>query len=139
MKLSRHRILSITAAFLAIAALNPFAAATAHDNQAPAPAMQKTISVTGNASASYAPDLVNVQFGVETRKKSAGEALSENSRQMDQIIKAIRRLGLTGNEISTSRFNIQAVYESHRDSHTGNHTQVLIGYRVSNIVSVELK
>ena len=100
-------------------------------------ATENSISVTGNATSSVAPDLVNVRFGVEFQGKTAKEALATNSKFMGQVIDAVKQTGISEKEISTSQFKIYPVYERHQDRQTGAHTQVLVGYRVSNMVTVE--
>ena len=100
-------------------------------------AMSQIISVNGSAVASVEPDLVSVRFGVETLQKSSKAALSENADLMQSVTDSLRNAGIEKDEISTSQFNIQAVYDTHQDSDTGRRSQVLSGYRVSNILSVE--
>ncbi|MGQ0376773.1 MAG: SIMPL domain-containing protein [Nitrososphaerota archaeon] len=103
----------------------------------PFPSREKIISVTGTATTSVEPDLLRVQFGVETQEKTAKEALEANSSQMTAIVDAIKKLGITEDELSTSSLNIYPVYDSYEDKLTGRYTQELIGYRVSNILMVE--
>jgi uncharacterized protein YggE len=101
------------------------------------PSREKTISVTGTATTSTSPDLLVVQFGVETQEKTAKEALDKNSLSMNQIIDAIKSVGIAEKDISTANFNIYPVYEGYEDQITKRWTQELVGYRVSNIVTVE--
>jgi len=113
------------------------------DNQAtaqettPYPSREKVISVTGTATASVDPDLLVVQFGVETQEKTAKQALDSNSNLMTSVVGAIKGVGISEDELSTSHLNIQPVYDSYQDKMTGQYTQQLIGYRVSNIIMVE--
>jgi len=81
----------------------------------PFPSREKVISVTGVATASVEPDLLVITFGVETQEKSAREALDTNSDLMNNVVTAIQSVGITEDEISTSRFNIFPVYDSYRD------------------------
>lgn len=99
--------------------------------------MDKTISVTGTATSSVAPDLVSVRFGVEVQGKTAGLALATNSEFMAQVVEAILQAGISEQEISTSQFSIYPVYEHHKDRASGAQNQVLVGYRVSNMLAVE--
>lgn len=105
----------------------------------PFPSREKTISVTGTASTQVKPDLLHIQFGVETQQKTAKEALEANSAQMNKVVEAIKKTGITDSELSTSSINIYPVYDSYEDKLTGRYTQELVGYRVSNILSVETK
>lgn len=124
-------VVSVTASLLSVA---PNADA---QEVTPYPSREKTISVTGMATAYAKPDQLNISFGVETQEKTAKEALDSNSVQMNNIISAIKKSGISESEISTSSFNIYPVYESYEDKLTGRWTQEIVGYGVSNIVTVQ--
>lgn len=101
---------------------------------------ERTISVTGTATDSVKPDLVNIQFGVETEAKTAQEAISTNSAAMTEVVDAIRQLGITEDEINTSNFSIYPVYNNTVDPKTGVYIGTeLTGYKASNILSVKTK
>jgi len=104
----------------------------------PFPSREKTISVTGMATTSVDPDLLTVQFGIQTQESTAQQALASNSEMMNKVITALKSVGITENEISTSSLNIHPVYKYVEDK-LGSNEQILIGYRVSNIISVETK
>lgn len=105
----------------------------------PFPSREKTLSVTGTATTSIDPDLLNVQFGVEVQKETAKEAFDANSQQMNAIVDAIKAVGITEDEISTAQLTIYPVYESYQEKETGIYKQKLVGYSVSNIIRVETK
>lgn len=112
------------------------------DNQAsaevtPFPSREKVISVTGQAQATVDPDQLVITFGVENQEESAKGTLSANSESMNKIVDAIKSVGITEDEISTSRINIQPIYDSYQDKETKRHTQELVGYRVTNTIKVE--
>ncbi|MFB5638499.1 MAG: SIMPL domain-containing protein [Nitrosarchaeum sp.] len=98
---------------------------------------EKTITTTGTATRSTSPDLLVIQFGVETQEKTAKNALDKNSSSMNQIINAIKSTGVIETDISTARFNIYPVYEGYEDQITKRWMQELSGYRVTNTVTVE--
>lgn len=103
----------------------------------PFPSREKVISVTGTATTSVDPDLLVIQFGVETQEKTAKQALESNSNLMTSVIGAITSVGISEDDLHTSSLNIQPIYDSYEDKATGRFTQELIGYRVANIVTVE--
>jgi uncharacterized protein YggE len=103
----------------------------------PFPSREKVISVTGTATSSVEPDLLVITFGVENQEKSARDALSANSESMMRIVDTIMSLGISEDEISTSRISIYPIYDNYRDPVTEKYTQELIGYRVTNTISVE--
>ena len=73
---------------------------------------EKTVDVIGTATKSVEPDILIIEFGVET-------------------------VGITNEELSTSYLNIYPVYESHEDTISGRYIQEIVGYHVSNILSIE--
>lgn len=105
----------------------------------PFPSREKTLSVSGTATTSVDPDLVNIQFGVEVQKETAKEAFDANTIQMNAIIDAIKSVGITDDEISTAQLTIYPVYESYHDKESNIYRQKLVGYSVSNIIRVETK
>ena len=106
--------------------------------QVPATLNEKTVSATGTATTSVDPDLLNINFGVETEAKTAKEAMNANSEAMAQIVAAIKKLGITEDELGTSGFNIYLVYKDITDPTTGIYLRSeLSGYRVSNILHVK--
>lgn len=138
-----NRTMSIAAIASIVLVLAFGASLTQIHNQATAqettqfPSREKVISVTGTATTSVDPDLLVIQFGVETQEKTAKQALESNSNLMTSVIGAIKGAGISEDDLSTSHLNIQPIYDSHEDKMTGTFTQELIGYRVSNIVMVE--
>jgi len=137
------KIMLVTFAAIAIIASSAVASMQTSENQAYAqqviPASrEKTISVTGTATTSVDPDLLNIQFGVETQAKTATEAIDLNNEAMNQVIDAIENLGIAEDEIRTSSFSIYPIYDNIIDPKTGVYVRSeLTGYRVSNIISVK--
>ena len=112
----------------------------AYGQQAPViPASrERTVSVTGSATTSVAPDLVTVQFGVDTEAKTAKDATSSNAQMMTDVVNAVLNSGITKDEISTAGFSIYPVYnDSVPDPTIGIHKSVLTGYRASNTLYVK--
>ena len=99
---------------------------------------ERTISVTGTATTSISPDLLTLQFGVDTEAKTAQDAITANSDAMNSIVAAVTSLGITKDEISTASFSIYPVYnDSVPDPKTGIHKTILTGYRSSNTLFVK--
>jgi len=121
----------------AIGAIPSGSQAQAQTEPTPYPSREKTISVSGTATATITPDLLNVQFGVEVQKPTAKEALDANSEMMNRVVDAIKGVGITESEISTTQFSIYPVYESYQEKETGIYKQKLTGYNVSNIIKVK--
>lgn len=111
--------------------------AEAQTETTPFPSREKTISVTGTATTSVDPDLLVVQFGVEVQKETAKEALNENAQLITKVVNALKSVGISDDEISTAHLTIYPVYESYQEDRI--YRQKLVGYAVSNIISVETK
>lgn len=102
------------------------------------PSRERTASVLGSATTSIMPDLVTVQFGVDTESKTAQDAIVSNSKMMNAVVSAVENTGISKDEISTAGFSIYPVYnDSIPDQFTGIHKSVLTGYRVSNTLYVK--
>ncbi|HSB57586.1 MAG TPA: SIMPL domain-containing protein [Nitrosopumilaceae archaeon] len=143
MTTNTNKILLAAFAAIAIIASSSVASIKTSETQAfaqqvIAPSNEKTISVTGTATTSVVPDILNIQFGVETQEKNATGAINTNNHVMNQVIAAVKKLGITDDEISTSSFTIYPIYDSITDPKTGIYVRSeLVGYRVSNILLVK--
>jgi uncharacterized protein YggE len=139
MKHSKQIITAIIAVLVVSVTMSAISVAPNANAQevTPFPSREKVITVTGNANSSVEPDLVNISFGVEIQEKTARDALAANSELMNKVIAAIKQVGITDSEISTSQFNIYPVYDNYQEKETGRYVQELVGYRVSNIINVK--
>jgi len=138
--MNKQIAISVFAGLVIVLAL--IATTSLSENQAsaettPFPSREKVISVVGVATTSVEPDLLVITFGVENQEKLARDALFANSESMTSIVDAIQSLGISEDEISTSRISIYPIYDNYRDPVTEKYTQELIGYRVTNTISVE--
>ena len=68
------------------------------------------IWVSGQGSISVAPDLANLDLGVETRAANVSEANSQASVAMDAIVEALEARGVKDEDIQTSRFSVYPRY-----------------------------
>ena len=102
------------------------------------PSREKIISVSGQATLKVVPDLLTIRLGTETQENTAQDALESNSDMMNRVISALKATGISEDEISTSSLNIYPVYESYKDE-KGDYRSELVGYKVSNIISIETK
>ena len=97
---------------------------------------EQTISVSGSATTSSNPDTLIIVLGVESEAKTANESLSQNSNSVNSVISSLVNSGISKDDIQTSNFSIYPLYDSIKDS-DGNWQQILNGYRVSNILSIQ--
>ena len=99
------------------------------------------IWVSGQGVISVAPDLANLDLGVETRAEDVSEANSQASAAMDAIIEVLKARGVKDEDIQTSRFSVYPRYNYVEEEVDGVRTgrEVLTGYRVSNSATVKLR
>jgi uncharacterized protein YggE len=98
----------------------------------PAPIPQ--VIATARGEVKVVPDRANVQISVQTRGETAAAAASENAKKQKAVIDALRALGIDAKDIATSGYN---VYPEQR--YEPNKEPVVVGYNVTNTLSVELK
>ncbi|MGI9043188.1 MAG: SIMPL domain-containing protein [Gemmatimonadaceae bacterium] len=91
------------------------------------------ISVGSRGEVKVTPDRANIQISVQTRAATAAAAATENASRQKAVIDALRALGLNANQISTVGYNVipEQRYEPNREP-------VVIGYNVTNTISVEV-
>jgi len=65
-----------------------------------------TINVGGTGTISMSPDEAIVYLGVQTQSKDAVTAQQENARKMEKIIKALKDLGISEDDMETSGYSI---------------------------------
>ena len=92
------------------------------------------IAIAARAEVKVVPDRANIQISVQTRGETAAAAGTENARKQKAVIDALRALGIDAKDISTAGYN---VYPEQR--YEPNKEPVIVGYNVTNTLSVELK
>ena len=97
-------------------------------------ALTPQIAVGARGEVKVVPDRATIQISVQTRAATAAAAADENARKQKAVIDALRALGIAANDIATSGYS---VYPEQR--YEPNKEPVVIGYNVTNTLSVELK
>lgn len=92
------------------------------------------ISVGSRGEVKVVPDRATIQISVQTRAATAAAAATQNASRQKAVIDALRALGLAASDISTTGYN---VYPEQR--YEPNREPVVVGYNVTNTISVELK
>ena len=89
-------------------------AAILEDNPARAAACanERTIQVSGGATIYVIPDRALIKLGVEATDATAQGVQDKTLKANQQIIKAVRDLGVSAQDISTDYYVINPVYES---------------------------
>jgi hypothetical protein len=96
------------------------------------------LTVSGQGEVHAVPDQAQLSAGVVTQGKTAAAALAANSRAMNDVFAAIRKLGVPEKSIRTSNFAVSPQYAPYRNNGADTDAQHIIGYQVSNEVTVTL-
>ena len=121
------RLVPVSVLFGVAAAMAPAFAQQA----APAPS---SIRVTGESKVTARPDRVQIDLGVTTRAAHSQEAASENARQVDAVLAAVKQAAGPAAVLKTISYALSPNYLYH--SSGGEPT--ITGYTASNVVQVQL-
>ena len=102
-------------------------------------AVDRTITVTGQAEIYVRPDVASIGLGVETNGTTAQEAQRLNASAMTRVIGAIKEKGIDDKDIQTSDFSLFPVYEFQTSAEVPKGKSVLTGYRCKNTVHVRVR
>jgi len=91
------------------------------------------IWVTGEGVVSVVPDVAVLNLGVETQEKTVAEAEQQAAEAMAAVMAVLDEQGVAEKDIKTQYFSIYPVRSWQNDVET------LVGYRVSNIVTVKIR
>jgi uncharacterized protein YggE len=99
------------------------------------------ITIEGRGEVTAAPDTAFLNSGVTTQGNTAREALDANSAAMAELIKTLTEAGIERRDIQTSNFNVNPnyVYSDARDANGYTLPPKIVGYQVSNSVSVRVR
>jgi uncharacterized protein len=101
------------------------------------------IRITSEGVVRVSPDAARVTLGVEVTAATAGDALRQAADQMTAVVNQLRGLGIEERDIQTSQFDLSPVYEERferpADPVPPDGGPVLVGYRVTNLVTVILR
>lgn len=103
----------------------------------------KTISITDKGEIYAKPDLAMIDFSVVSDEKTVAEAIADNTKKMNAIIKAIKEQGVDEKDLKTTYFNLYPRYEYQKEEieiypyPPGK--RVLVGYEVSQTLEVKIR
>lgn len=92
------------------------------------------LDVTATGRVSRTPDLATITAGVVTQAPLAADALSENARRMDAVIKALKAAGLAARDLSTSNVALSPQYR-----YQDGKPPVVTGYQATNSVAIRFR
>lgn len=105
-------------------------------NAAPANPFPRTIAMTGERTATAAPDRADISAGVVTHAKTAGAAMDANRAVMNRVFDAIAALSIPKDAVQTSGFSLEPEYPP--EDPKNPQPREINGYAVSNSVNVTL-
>jgi len=103
----------------------------------PARAQQPPVSsirVTGDARVTARPDRVQIDVGVRTRAPTSQQAATQNARQVDAVLAAVRKATAGAAVLKTISYSLNPDYRYH----PGGGEPTLEGYTAANVVQVTL-
>ncbi|KAA3642291.1 MAG: DUF541 domain-containing protein [Chloroflexi bacterium] len=92
----------------------------------------RSIQVSGTAVVNVTPDRVLIQLGVQSNGSTPENVEAANSRTINQVISASKKLGIAEKDIVTDWYLINPIYENYS-------SLVISGYRINNVVAITLR
>lgn len=135
--MTRFRSSLLAAALLAAVAAPATFAATAPAMAAEAGQTAQTLSLTGEGTASAAPDQATVTSGVTSEGKTAREAVDANSKAMAALLDAFKKAGIQASDLQTSGFSVQPRYAQPKEG--SSEAPHIDGYEVRNQVTARIR
>ncbi len=126
------KTLIVSVVLLAAVALSACGPATIVANPAPP---QRTMNVNGTGTVNLTPDIAYINIGVHTEMPTAADAVSSNTTETQQVVDAIRKMGVDAKDIRTTNFSIYP--NTQTDSQTG--AKLGTTYVVDNTVYVTVR
>jgi uncharacterized protein YggE len=102
----------------------------------PALAQQPPVSsirVSGDSQVTAKPDRVQIDIGVTTHAEHSQEAASENARQVDAVLSAVKKTAGPTAVLKTVNYSLSPTYK-----YQNGHEPTLTGYNAANLVQVTL-
>lgn len=105
--------------------------------------IKNIITVSGIGEVYTKPDLAIVNFSVVNEASTVDKATLENTDKMNNVIKAIKNLGIKEEDLKTTNFNIYPRYE-YRSAETEIYSsapqkRVLVGYEITQSLEVKIR
>jgi uncharacterized protein YggE len=93
-----------------------------------------SIRVTGDAKVTAKPDRVQIDIGVTTRAAQSQDAASQNARQVDAVLAAVRKATGPAAVLKTISYSLNPTYQYHPNGEE----PTITGYSAVNVLQVTL-
>jgi len=97
-------------------------------------AIEKLVTVGGEATVAVAPDAAVIRIGVTSLGKTAREASDTNAKQINAVFAAVKAGGVDERDIQTSRLSLQPQYDANKAGPAR-----LTGFQVTNQLTVKIR
>jgi len=91
-------------------------------------AQLRTIAVTGMGRASAKPNQAQLSLGARSQETTATEALAKNAESMNNVIEALKGMGIPEDDIETAYFSLYPRYSTYGET--------IIGFEVTHMLKV---
>ena len=100
-----------------------------------------TMALEGTATVKSEPDMATVTTGVTSSAETARAALDANNEAMANLLALVKESGVADKDMQTSNFSVQPqyVYPEKPDADGYRQLPRIVGYEVSNTLSVTLR
>ncbi len=119
---------------LSVAAAAPAALAQMAPSAADTMFKATTFNLSATGETRVAPDIASINLGVMTEGKTAADALAANATRMTAVMASLKKAAIAEKDIQTSNLSVNPQYR-----YVENQAPVLIGYQVSNQVTVAVR
>ncbi len=92
-----------------------------------------TLKLSGEGVITAKPDIAELDVGVVTECKTAGEAVAANAQRMSDVIAQIKQLGIPSSSLQTSGLSVSPVYDNDEKSPTRGQ---IVSYRVEDTLRI---
>lgn len=99
----------------------------------------RILNLSGTGKVKAVPDTASISAGVVTDARDAKSALAANSAAMTKLFAQLKDAGIAERDMQTSNFNISPVYEPYDPKKPRPSHRRIIGYQVSNGVTVRVR
>jgi uncharacterized protein YggE len=100
---------------------------------------QDGIWVSGTGKVYAKPDIAVLRLGIDVQRETVAQAQAEAQVAMDQVMEALKSQGVDEKDIQTQYFNIQKVTKWDKVYEDGTEQEIIIGFRVANVVSAKIR
>ena len=98
--------------------------------------MDRTLTVTGQAKLSVAPDTIELTMDLQSKHEVYEKAMKLSDEATEALRSAFDKAGFDGKALKTTNFNISPNYESYQDKKTGSYRSRFVGYCVFHSVKI---